>query len=60
MTTPDSSTWIIVVAVEAAAILGLWFRNRIQSYQHKLMWKQFAKEHGINGNGVAENSEDIT
>lgn len=53
MTPPDSST-ILIVVVNILGYAAVFYKNRVTSYQHKLMWKYFARVHKINGNGNSE------
>ena len=35
-------------------IAGLFYRMSILSYQHKLMWNDFARRKGLNGHGAVQ------
>ena len=58
MPLPDSNTWLIVV-FNCLVYAVMWKRRvkkatedeALKEYQFKKMWKQYEKEHGINGNG---------
>lgn len=58
MIPPDTNTMtILFLNVTGWVVIWLRDRNRnaIRDYQHAQMWKQFAKDHNLNGSAKETN-----
>jgi hypothetical protein len=46
---------LITGILNLAGIGGLFYKFSIMGYQHNLMWKVFARQHGLDGNSPRTN-----
>jgi hypothetical protein len=51
---PNIAVYVLVTTgiLNLVGIAGLFYRMSIMSYQHKLMWNDFARRKGLNGHAA--------
>lgn len=52
---PTLATYVLIGTgiLNLVGILGIFYRLSVISYQHKLMWTDFARRKGLNGHAPA-------